>query len=106
MELIEKRELGLEARVKILSRGDAFITVKDYKPSFPSKIEVQLINPPNPQIGKISKKKLHDINSNLRSITNLNQLQSTNDAISWFKSLKCMNRRHFLAFDIVSFYPT
>ena len=95
LELLEKHEPGLETRVEIFSRADAFVTVKDHKPSFQSKIEVRLINPAKPQIGKISKKKLQDINANLRSITNLNQLQSTNDAISWFESLKCKNGRHF-----------
>ena len=37
LELIEKHEPCLEIRVEIFSRGDAFITVKDHNPSFPSK---------------------------------------------------------------------
>ena len=45
------------------------------------------------------------MNFNLRSITKLNQLQSTKDAISWLKSLKYKNRRHFLSYDSISFYP-
>ena len=38
-------------------------------------------------------------------MTNLNQLQSTNEAINWFKSIKSKNERFFLNFDIKSFYP-
>ena len=106
LDLVRSNEAGLETRVEVLSRGDAFILVKDQKPTFPSKLEVRLINPSKPPIGKISKEKLQEINSSIRSITKLNQLQSTNDAISWFKGLKYKNQRHFLIFDVIEFYPS
>ena len=94
----EKYEPGLESRVEIFSEGEAFITVKDHKEGFPYKIEVRLINPAKPQIAKITKVKLQEINAELRTITRLNQLQSTSDAISWFDSLKSKNQWHFLNF--------
>ena len=89
-----------------ISQTPAFITVKDHKPSFPSKVDVRLLNPAKPQLGKITKVKLQEINSELRAKTHLNQLQSTNDAISWFNALNLKKRRHFLIFYIVSFYPS
>ena len=103
--LVEENEPGLESRVEIFTEEEAFITVKDHKPNFPSKIEVRLINPAKPQIGRITKIKIQEINNTIRSKTKLNQLQSTNDAISWFDSLKLKENRLFLSFDIVSFYP-
>ena len=104
--LLIANEPGLEKRVEILSRGVAFITVKDHKSNFPSRVDVRLLNPSKSQIGKISKIKLQEINSNIRSITKLNQLQSSQDAISWFKSLKYKKQRYFLMFDIKSYYPS
>ena len=106
LKLIQTHEPGLEARVEVFSQTPAFISVKDHKPSFPSKVDVRLLNPAKPQLGKITKVKLQEINSELRAKTHLNQLQSTNDAISWFNALNLKKRRHFLIFDIVSFYPS
>ena len=47
---------------------------------------------------------MQEINASIRSKTNLNQLQPTNDAIIWFNNLKEKNQRYFLIFDIVSYY--
>ena len=105
LKLVEKFQPGLETRVEVFSQSPAFITVKDHKQGFPSKVEVRMINPAKPQTGKITKIILQEINSNLRSLTKLNQLQSTQDAISWFKSLNLKNRRLSLGFDICSFHP-
>ena len=106
LEIIESYEPGLETRIEVFSQGQAFITFKDHKPNFPSKIDVRLLNPAKPQIGKVTKVKLQEINQKIRSKIKLNQLQSTNDAISWFNSLKWKNQRYFLMFDIISFYPS
>jgi len=99
-------EPGLETRVEVFTQADAFATVKDQKPSFPSKVEVRVLNPAKPQLGRITKEKLQDINSQLRCITKFNQLQSTKDAISWFNGLKYKKQRYFLIFDVTKFYPS
>ena len=105
LQFVERYEPGLETRVEIFSQPEGFFTFKDHKQGFPSKFEVRLINPAKPQTGKITQKKLQEINSNLRTLTKLNQLQSTKDAITWFESIKGKKRRYFLGFDIKSFYP-
>ena len=94
LHLVKTNEPGLETRVEVFSQGEAFISIKDHKPSFPSKIDVRLLNSAKAQLGKISKMKLQEMNSAIRNKTRLNQLQSTNDAISWFNSLKWKNRRY------------
>ena len=106
LNLIQTHEAGLETKVEVFTQTEAFISVKDHKNCFPQKVDVRLINPAKPQLGKITKIKLQTINSELRYKTKLNQLQSTNDAISWFNSLKYKKQRYFLIFDVVKFYPS
>ena len=65
LDLGQSNEPGLKSRVEIMSRGNAFITVKDTKPSFPSKVEVRVIYPSKPQTDKISKVKLQYKNSEI-----------------------------------------
>merc|ERR1711872_212909 len=96
----------LEARIEIPTEDEAFITIKDYKESFPGRVECRLINPAKNHIGKISKHILDRVNSKLRSVTASNQWKNTNDVIEWFCNLENKNRKTFLKFDIVSFYPS
>ena len=77
--LLEKCEPGLESRVEVFTQAEAVVTIKDQKSSFPSQIEVRLINPAKPQLGKITKVKLQDMNFEKgvrRNLTNFN-LQMT-----------------------------
>ena len=65
-----------------------------------------MINPAKSQIGKISKEILQKKNKELRAATNLNQWQSTKQVINWFQGIQNKQRRKFLQFDIVEFYPS
>ena len=106
LHLIKTYEPDLESRVEVFTHSEAFMTLKDHKMNFVSKMAVRLLNPAKPQLGKITKVKLQRINSEIRSIEKLNQLQSTNGAIKWFNGLKHKNQRHFLISDVLSFYPS
>ena len=88
LDLIKTYEPDLESRVEVFTYSEAFMTLKDHKMNFVSKMAVRLLNPAKPQLGKITKVKLQRINSEIRSIEKLNQLQSTNGAIKWFNGLK------------------
>ena len=84
--------------------SEAFMTLKGNKMKFVSKMAARLLNPAKPQLRKIIKVKLQRINSEIRTITKLNQLQLTKDTIKWFNGLKHKTQRHFSTFDFLSFY--
>ena len=100
------RSYELDDRIDAPTEDEAFITIKDHKESFPGKVECRLINPAKNHIGAISKAILDRVNANLRAHTKSNQWQSTQAAINWFKKIKTSNKKTFLKFDIVSFYPS
>ena len=56
-------EPGLETRVEVFNQNEAFGSIKDHKNKFPGVVEIRLINPAKPQIGKITGEKLQKINS-------------------------------------------
>ena len=96
----------LADRVDILQKNECFVSFKDHKPGFPGRIETRLINPSKSNIGKISKQILQRINSNLRVKTDLNQWQSSDQVVSWFKNIQNKEKYTFLKLDIVSFYSS
>ena len=50
--------------------------------------------------------KIEEINREIRYTTGVNQWQSTQKAIDWFRNIKDPEKYAFLKFDIVSFYPS
>ena len=100
------RSYGLEDRIDIPTEEEAFFLIKDHKQSFPGRIECRLINPAKNWIGVISKKILDRTNSNLRYSTGYNQWLSTGAAINWFKSIPDKQKKSFIKFDLVAFYPS
>ena len=93
-------------RIDIPTEDEAFISVKDHKDSFPSRVECRLINPAKNNIGVISKSILDKINTAVREATNSNQWLNTSSAIDWFNSITTKSNYTFFKFDIVSFYPS
>ena len=100
------RELDVADRIDIPTEDEAFISVKDHKDSFPSRVECRLINPAKNNIGVISKSILDKINTAVREATNSNQWLNTSSAIDWFNSITTKSNYTFFKFDIVSFYPS
>ena len=98
--------LGIADRVEIMSRSQAFITIKDHKENFETNTKCRLINPAKSQIGIISRQILQSINAEIRKKTNLNQWQSTQDVIKWFENIQPKRGRSFLQCDIVEYYPS
>ena len=95
-----------DERIESYPNRQAFITLKDHKEDFINRPKCRLINPAKPEIGKISKHHLDEINSAIRSKTKLNQWRSTASVISWFMNVPHKPSSRFLKFDIVSFYPS
>ena len=90
----------------IPKEDEAFISRKDHKDSFPSRVECRLINPAKNNIGVISKSILDKINAAVRKVTNSNQWLNISSAIDWFNSITNKSNCTFFKFDIVSFYPS
>ena len=61
----------IQDRVFQTTPRQAFITLKDHKDSFENNPSCRLLNPAKPEIGRISKKILCNINETVRKETNL-----------------------------------
>ena len=66
-------KLKINDRVQCFAQNEAFITIKDHKPSFPKNLACRLLNHCKSQICKGSKVYLENINNSIRNSTNLNQ---------------------------------
>ena len=98
-------KLEIDDRVDQFIHSDAYVTVKDHKPDFPSRIQCRLINPAS-NIGKISKQMLEEIVRNIKQLQDLNQWTNSTQVKRWFQSLQNKKSLSFLKFDIVAFYPS
>ena len=98
--------LDIADRVEVMSKSNAFITLKDHKPNFQSDTKCRLINPAKSEMGKVSSQMLKEINENVRLATGLKQWRSTQDSLSWFKSIEGKSEYEFVQLDIIDFYPS
>ena len=64
-----------------------------------------MLNPNKGELGKVSKQKLENINSEIRSKTDINQSRKTGDVIDWFNQIHNKEKVHLNQYDIVEFYP-
>ena len=80
------KKLELSDRIEHLARNPAFITLKDHKENFNSKLPCRLINPSKTELGKVSKQKLEKINKILLQHLNVNQWKNSTSAIKWFSA--------------------
>ena len=100
------RKLELDDRICRTCKKEAYITLKDHKPNFSNKPTCRLINPTQPELGKISKQILANIVSVVRDQTQLNQWKNTDSVIKWFCDIQDKKRFCFINFDINDFYPS
>ena len=88
-----------------MKKREAFISLKDHKENFENNPKCRLINPAKSDTGKISKLILDEINTQLRTILNVNQWRNTQNVIDWFGNIeeKTRRRHSFISFDIIDF---
>lgn len=103
-ELAESLEI--EDRVEVMSKAEAYITIKDHKPDFQNKQSFRLINPNKRNIGKVCKIILEAINYKIRAKLKYNQWRNTSDVLNWFREFENKERGSFIVFDIEQFYPS
>ena len=99
-------KFSIDDRIEKLKEVQAYVTIKDHKEKFPHLKSFRLINPSKSEIGKISKKILDKINSNIRIATKVDQWKNTKDVINWFNNIKHKKNCTFITFDVESFYPS
>ena len=98
--------LDLEDRIDVYSHKDPFVSIKDHKSNFPTRVETRLINPAKSHMGIISKKILDKINTAVKSSTRGRQWKSTKEVTDWFHATPNKGRLYFIKFDICAFYPS
>ena len=98
--------LKISDRLDPMNEAPAFISLKDHKQDFENHPKCRLINPAKSQLGKVSKSILDNINNEIRAHIQVNQWRNSTDAISWFQSIENKQRKSFISFDIVDFYPS
>ena len=97
------RGLGLDNRVEIIDRAEAFITLKDHKSRFENDLPYRLINPAKSQIGKVSKAILYMIICSVKEATKVNLWKNTQSVIDWFNGIEEKPSHTFVCFDVVDF---
>ena len=100
------KDLDLDDRMDTLAKAQAFVTLKDHKDNFVSKLPCRLINPAKSELGKVSKKILENITGALREGICPNLWKNTSAVVEWFKSIDKKAEHTFIVFDIVDFYPS
>ena len=100
------KKLNIDDRVEKTAMKEAFITLKDHKENFVNKPTCRLINPSKPEIGKISKQLLGEINRKLVNIKEVNQWKNTSSVLQWFERLTNKSDLAFICFDVAEFYPS
>ena len=100
------QKLELDDRINITAKREAFITLKDHKPNFANNPTCRLINPSKSEIGKISKRILDRINTNIANKLSLNLWRNTKAVLNWYNNIDNKDNYSFIAFDVVDFYPS
>ena len=89
-----------------LAKKEAFITLKDHKPTFQDHPTCRLINPTKSEIGVISKKILDEINTSIINSMQMNQWKNTSSVLKWFNTLENKETLSFISFNVCKFYPS
>jgi len=97
------KKFNIDDQVESTAVKEAFIKLKEHKENFQTKPTCTLINPSKPEIGRISKQILEEINRKLVSITKVNQWKNRSSVLQWFKQLTNKGDLAFICFDVVEF---
>ena len=97
---------GVADRVDIMAERESFFTIKDHKGNFRTHPKYRLINPTKSELGKLSKRILQKVNTNIKTQKQLNQWTCSQDTIEWFKKIQNKSKHTFTVFDIEEFYPS
>ena len=97
-------ELGVEDRIFATSQNPAYNTLKDHKEDFSNNPKCRQINPCKPELGKVSKYRLDEIISEVRTKSGLAQWQNTQPFLTWLYSQEDLDKSSFYQLDICEFH--
>ena len=100
------QSLGIEDRIDVFAKREAFLTLKDHKENFANNLPCRLINPAKSEMGAVSKRILDKATMALKKKLEVRQWKNSMEVIEWFRSLKEKDKCTFTCFDIVEFYPS
>ena len=98
--------LGIENRMECFAERTAFLTLKDHKVNFSTKLPCRLISPAKNEIGVVSKQYLESINKKIIEKYKFNQWRNSSSVIEWFNHITNKDKCRFVKFDIAEFYPS
>ena len=100
------KKLKIDDYMERYTENSSFISLKDHKENFYSNPKCRLINPAKTSLGRVSKKILERIISEVKEKTTFNQWKSTAEVKKWFENFKDHKKSRFIKFDIQEFYPS
>jgi hypothetical protein len=86
-------KLSLEKSVFKTTKWTAFLKIKDQKENIMNDPKARLINPNKPEIGKISKQILENVENVIRNKSKINCWKNTGAVLIWFRKLKNKKRK-------------
>ena len=103
---ISAKSLEIDKKMECYAERPAYVTLKDHKEHFRTKLPCRLINPAKNEIGAVSKIYLASINKKVLEHYALNQWRNTSTVIEWFSNIQDKSKCRFIKFDIEEFYPS
>ena len=97
-------ELEIDDRLYCTVKRESYITLKDHKPNFMNNPKCRVLNPCKSELGKVSKKMLSEIVSDVKVKSQLQQWKNSDSVIDWFSHLNNKSKLVFVQFDVVNMY--
>ena len=85
--IANKLERNLAERMDTMSKKQAYVTLKDHKDNFADRLPCRLINPAKPEMGKVSKQILDNVNAQLKKKLEITTWKNSAAVIDWFKAI-------------------
>ena len=99
-------ELELEDRIMVSTPREAFGLLKDGKDDFRENPTIRLINPTKPELGRVSKKLVEDLVTEIKEKTKLCQWKNTLSCLQWFDKIQDKDKQTFMKLDINNYYES
>ena len=99
-------KLEIDDRIFKTANRESFCTLKDHKDNFNNNPKVRLLNPTKPELGRVAKIILDNINNAIREKSKSMQWRENLEVINWFKNIENKHKYTFIQFDVDSFYPS
>ena len=80
--------------------------MKNHKENFPTKIKCRVLNPSKNSLGKVSKKSIEKIVTQIKLRSPLTHWKIFDEVTAWFNKTNNKTEKCLINFDIKNFYPS